>query len=62
MIHSNRKTYAKRAKARELVQEAEAALGSLSDGQRRDLLKDNTTWDSRTISELVDYLRLPLDR
>lgn len=43
--------------ARKLIASAEADLGSLSDGQCRDLLMDNIALDSGTIKRLVAIIR-----
>lgn len=42
--------------ARTCIARAEAKLGVLSNGQRRDLLKDNKPWGSLTIAVIVDKL------
>ena len=49
---------AKLAKAKSIIDKAEAALGKLSSGQRRDLLMDNTKWSYDTICQLVDDLEV----
>lgn len=46
------------ATARRIIGHAESSLGRvLTDGERRDLLKDNTQWRSDTVAALVDALR-----
>lgn len=61
-----RKQFAKVYWARCLVNEAQEALGKLSDGERRDLIKDNlknpADLTNDDIAAIVDYLRLPMDR
>lgn len=44
-------------KARGIIAGAEAALGPLSDGQKRDLLMDNTTWHSDVVRDVVAALK-----
>lgn len=41
-----------------IISRAEADLGPLADGQRRDLLMDNTEWSSDDIRGFVEYIRL----
>jgi hypothetical protein len=46
--------------ARRLIERAEADLDcTLTNGQRRDLLMDNTAWDRSFIVECVAYLAVP---
>ena len=39
-----------------IVVAAEIDLGKLSDGQRRDLLKDQTNWSSEYVHKIVEGL------
>lgn len=44
-------------RARALIAKCETDLGrTLSGGERRDLLKDNTTWDSEFVAAVVAEL------
>lgn len=43
-------------RARTIIAKAEADLGKLSEGQRRDLLMDNTDWDSDRVRESVERI------
>lgn len=43
--------------AKHLIERAEADLGPLSDGQRRDLLKDNLELTSKVIAVIVSHIR-----
>lgn len=43
--------------ARQIVNRAEAALGALSNGQRRDLLKDNLELSADVVAELVNRMQ-----
>lgn len=44
--------------AAHLIERCEADLGyTLSAGQRRDLLKDNTPWDDEFIAACVEWLK-----
>lgn len=42
--------------ARDIIASAERALGRLSPGQRRDLLRDNTQWSGASIDRVVDLI------
>jgi hypothetical protein len=44
-------------KAKDIIAKAEAELGPLSNGQCRDLLKDNTMLSSEEVSLIVRFLR-----
>jgi hypothetical protein len=44
-------------RAKQLIGQAEAQLGNLSNGQCRDLLKDNTAWSSEEVRLIVQFLR-----
>jgi hypothetical protein len=44
--------------AMRIIQDAETDLGyTLKEGERRDLLKDNTSWDSATVHYIVEQLK-----
>ena len=43
--------------ANDLIVAAERDLWPLSDGERCDLLMDNTSWDSATIRAIVESIR-----
>lgn len=43
-------------RAAQLISDAEAELGELTPGQRRDLLMDNTTWNSAVVRRIVHML------
>ncbi|WP_448212169.1 hypothetical protein [Bradyrhizobium sp. WCU1] len=42
--------------AKDMIASAERALGRLTAGQRRDLLKDNTDWSERSVLLVVDLI------
>lgn len=45
--------------ARQIITKCEAAFGrTLSDGERRDLLKDNTEWHSSVCDQIVEQMRV----
>lgn len=44
------------ARAADIVRRAERDLGELSDGQRRDLLADNTEWTADYIRTIVEAM------
>lgn len=56
MTDNTRALANKLSEARKLIDQAEATLGTLSDGQRRDLLMDNTRWTRDEIVTLVAAL------
>lgn len=43
--------------AHSIIARAEADLGRLSDGQKRDLLMDNTEWNSDVVRAIVEVLK-----
>lgn len=47
--------------ARGIIRRAEVDLGTLSDGQRRDLLMDNTEWDSDAVRAIVEEVKKATD-
>lgn len=47
------------AEALEIIREAEAILGRLSPGRRRDLLMDNRNWSTDEIVAIVDHITSP---
>jgi hypothetical protein len=51
------KSYDYLPRAKEIIEACEKDLGrALSEGERRDLLKDNTIWTSKLIEELVSQV------